>query len=171
MEFSIAATMPPPLLEIRGDLWRQLLEHLRRQGAGTRESGAFLLGRIGSSGRVATAFVPYEQLQADALQEDYVSLTAASFAKLWDFCRREELSVVADVHTHRYGPGQSASDSTNPMIALAGHIAIIVPGFAQGDVQLDELGVYIYEGSHQWTAFRGVSVIRCAPVLEQGDTT
>jgi proteasome lid subunit RPN8/RPN11 len=33
-----------------------------------------------------------------------VQLEAASFAKLWEVCRAEGLSVVADVHTHPAGP-------------------------------------------------------------------
>lgn len=160
MNFFKAVTTSAPLLESSAQLWAELIEHLRLQGGGVRESGAFLLGRKTDSGRVMTHFLPYEQLQTDALHDDYVSLTAASFARLWDLCRTEGLSVVADMHTHRLGVGQSRSDRANPMVAITGHIAFIVPRFAQGKVRLQDLGMYVYEGNHKWVAYSGSDVGR-----------
>lgn len=150
--------MSAPLLEFQAGLWPALIQHLRQQGSGVRESGAFLLGHKGTSAKVATRFLPYEQLQADALHDDYVALSAASFATLWDICRKHGLSVVADVHTHRLGAQQSRSDRANPMVALAGHIAFIVPKFAQGQVRLGDLGMYVYQGNHQWATYSGRDV-------------
>lgn len=158
MTFFKAEIMSAPLLEISNQLWSGLIGHLHAQGAGVRESGAFLLGQAAETGRTVTGFIPYEELQADALQEDYVTLSAASFSKLWSVCREHSLTVVADVHTHRFGPQQSRSDKANPMLALAGHVALIVPRFAQGNVQLEDLGVHLYRGSHQWTSQFGPSV-------------
>jgi hypothetical protein len=148
----------PPLIEITFELWTELVAHLQSQGGGVRESGAFLLGRNTSTTRMVTGFLPYEKLQADALHEDYVLLTAKSFSKLWTVCQEHHVSVVADVHTHRFGPQQSHSDKSNPMIALAGHIALIVPKFAQGEIQISDIGVHIYRGNHQWTSQFGTSV-------------
>lgn len=142
--------MSAHLLEISNGLWTGLIKHLCNQGHGIRESGAFLLGQMTGTDRRVTAFLPYEELQADALQEDYVTLSAESFSKLWTICREHSLSVVADVHTHRFGPQQSRSDKANPMVAIAGHIALIVPRFAQGSIQLEDIGVHIYQGSHRW---------------------
>lgn len=155
-----AEIMSAPMFEISTRLWNDLIEHLRVQGAGIRESGAFLLGHITDENRTVTAFLPYESLQADALQEDYVSLSSASFSKLWAICQEHSLTVVADVHTHRFDAQQSRSDKANPMLALAGHVALIVPRFAQGDIQVQDLGVYVYRGSHQWTS-------KCGPIVEQ----
>jgi hypothetical protein len=160
MNFFKVATTSAPLLEIAAPMWRQLIEHLRQQGAGLRESGAFLLGRKTDSGRMMTQFLPYEWLQADALQRDYVSLTATSFAKLWDVCRAEDVVVVADVHTHRFGVGQSRSDMANPMVALKGHIALIIPRFAQGTIRLNDVGLYVYQGNHAWASHNGSDVSR-----------
>lgn len=158
MVFCKVATTPAPLLEAPIQLWDKLVAHLRRQGGGMRESGAFLLGRKDAPTRVISHFLPYEQLQADALHDDYVALSAASFSRLWGLCRTEGLSVVADVHTHRFGAGQSQSDRTNPMVALAGHIALIVPRFAQGDVRVSDLNMYVYQGSHRWEGYSGSDV-------------
>lgn len=79
----------------------------------------------------------------------YVQLEAASFAKLWEVCRAEGLSVVADVHTHRAGPGQGRSDRTNPMMALWGHIALSVPRIATGNPRPRSPDLYVYEGNHR----------------------
>jgi len=164
-----AKTISMPLLKAPLPLWKKLIEHLSEQGAGARESGAFLLGHKTETGRVVTSFLPYEQLQADALHKDYVSLSAASFAKLWELCRQEGCSVVADVHTHGLGVIQSRSDRTNPMVALTGHIAFIVPRFAQGNIKLNDLGMYIYEGDHKWTAYTGANVGRLVQLTDTGE--
>lgn len=166
MNFCEAETIPAPLLEVPAQLWSALIRHLCYQGAGVRESGAFLLGSKTNSGRVVTRVLPYEQLQADALHNDYVALTSASFARLWDFCRQEGLSVVADIHTHRFGAGQSRSDRTNPMVALPGHIGLIVPNFAQGNIRLQNLGMYVYQGNHRWAAYSGSDVPRLVQLTE-----
>lgn len=152
--------MPAHLLEISTGLWTDLITHLRNQGQGVRESGAFLLGQVKGADRRVTAFLPYEELQSDALQEDYVTLSAVSFSKLWTICREHSLTVVADVHTHRFGPQQSRSDKANPMIAIAGHVALIVPRFAQGSIQLEDIGVHIYQGSHRWISQFGPATQR-----------
>jgi proteasome lid subunit RPN8/RPN11 len=148
------------MLEIPKPLLDQLLEHLRRQGSAVRESGAFLLGTTNDVHRLAVTFLPYEALQADALNEDFVVLSAESFSKLWAECGRLNYSVVADVHTHRFGPQQSPSDRANPMMALAGHMALIVPRFAQGRVEAVDIGVHVYRGAHRWTSYFGQDVHR-----------
>ena len=159
MIFFKAATTPvPPLLEVHAPLWADLVAHLRQKSGGVRESGAFLLGRKGTPTRVVTDFLPYEQLQADALHDDYVSLTAASFSTLWDICRARALSVVADMHTHRFSAGQSLSDRTNPMVALPGHTALILPNFAEDESSLSGACLYVYQGDHRWRAFSGSDV-------------
>jgi len=158
MNFYKVVTTSAPLLSASPYMWNKLIDHLRTQGKGTRESGAFLLGHITKNGRVMKRFLPYEQLQDDALNDDYVSLSANSFSNLWNLCRSEGLTIVADIHTHRFGPGQSFSDRTNPMVAISGHIAFIVPHFAQGNIRLQDLGMYVYEGNHKWKVFSGSDI-------------
>ncbi len=150
--------MSVPLLEVSVKLWTGLLMHLRAQGGGRQESGAFLLGHISMARRTVIGFLPYEELQADALHDDYVSLTSDSFSRLWSICNQHGLSVVADVHTHRFGPQQSRSDQANPMVAIPGHVALIVPRFAQGNIQLEDVGVHVYRGRHQWKSTFGADV-------------
>lgn len=158
--------MPASQLEFPAALWIGLIDHLRQQGRGIRESGAFLLGTKSGDRRWVKGYLPYEELQADALNEDYVSLSAASFSKLWTVCQEHSMSVVADVHTHRFGPQQSRSDRANPMVALAGHLAIIVPQFAQGVVRLEDIGIHQYQGSHQWESRFGEQVSQIIQMKE-----
>jgi proteasome lid subunit RPN8/RPN11 len=80
-----------------------------------------------------------------------------TYGKLWKYCREERLEVIGDIHTH---PGlglQSLTDKRNPMIGNPGHIAIIVPDFAEGEVELRELGIYEYLGNHRWKTWSGIS--------------
>ena len=71
--------------------------------------------------------------------------------------RQPGLSVIADVHTHPTGAGQSPSDRDNPMVAQAGHVAIIVPNYARVRVWRHRLGLYRYRGAHQWDNLSGWS--------------
>ena len=88
----------------------------------------------------------------DAYNTGVCVLHGDAFAKLWAVCRERGLTVVADVHTHgAAAAAQSHSDRTNPMVARAGHIAIIVPNMATPPTQHATLGIYEYCGEHEWT--------------------
>lgn len=154
---------PQPRLRIGPSLWEELLQGLRARGGGVRESGAFLLGTGEAAERSVTRFVLYDDLDPDCLNEGYVRFDGRYYGQLWEFCGRDAVSVVADVHTHPYGPGQSHSDKTHPMVCIPGHIALIVPNYAQGPVSATDIGVYVYRGRHRWRAYRGR---RAAKVLE-----
>ena len=43
----------------------------------------------------------------------------------------------------------------NPLIATRGHIAIILPNFARPRIRRWSVGVYVYEGDHEWQALGG----------------
>jgi hypothetical protein len=72
------------------------------------------------------------------------------FGALWDICKRRGMSVVADVHVHPGGAGQSSSDLNHPMISRAGHIAFILPNFARPPVPPESVGMYRYLGDKRW---------------------
>jgi proteasome lid subunit RPN8/RPN11 len=168
MSFSIPATIrahvasllaPDHRLSCASSLWRSGLAELRRRGGGQRESGAFLLGvRNGSDAdmrRRVMRVVYYDDLDPHCLDTGVVIFQALGFGPLWQLCRETGLSVVADVHTHPGEARQSDADRRHPMIATAGHIAIIVPDFAQRLVHGDKLGLYEYVGAHQWRDHSG----------------
>jgi proteasome lid subunit RPN8/RPN11 len=156
MNFSIAETIRR-LLVPRHELscswwrWRQLSAGLRIRGRGVRESGAFLLGTRDAAGpRRIVDFVLYDDLDPHALDTGIVRLDGRHFGKLWDLCKARGLTVVADVHTHPGGAAQSGSDRAHPIIARAGHLALIVPNFAAAPVRRKALGIYRYASGGQW---------------------
>jgi proteasome lid subunit RPN8/RPN11 len=149
---------PDPKLIISPARWQALLAELHRRTEGRHESGAFLLGTKADSHRQVEQVVYYDELDPDAYRSGVVILHAASFGPLWDICRARGLSVVADVHVHPKQAFQSEADRQNPMIARAGHLALIVPWFARPPVGLESLGFFEYLGSHQWRDFSGRAV-------------
>src|SRR4051812_19069678 len=122
------------LLRIRRPDWDAMIAELARRGEGRRESGAFLLGDRNGEPRTITRVVYLDDLDPNCLT-GAIEFDGLAYSKLWDICDAEGRRVVGDVHTHP-GPSvrQSGTDATNPMIAQAGHVAVIVPHFAQRPV-------------------------------------
>ncbi len=156
MSFSIRAIIrallvPEHKLSCSSHLWRTIVRELERRGGHRHESGVFLLGVERGPRREVKDVVYYDQLDKHAYDSGVCMLHGDAFAKLWGICRERGLSVVADVHTHPGAARQSDSDKTNPMIATAGHIAVIVPDFARRADVREGLGVYEYLGRHRWS--------------------
>jgi proteasome lid subunit RPN8/RPN11 len=116
---------------------------------GKRESGGFLLGRRTPDARVIESFLPYDDVDPNALR-GIILFDGSKMDTVWELCRREGLEVVADVHTHPGGFGQSQTDRDNPMIPEVGHIALIVPNFADAAYLPGDIGIYEYRGRRQW---------------------
>ena len=146
------------LLDIPRTHWQGLMKELKQRGRGQRESGAFLLGRQGdlAGPRMVSAWLNYEVLDARCAKFAYVRVPSEAFPRLWKHCADHDLQVVADVHTHPWGPRQSATDRAHPMISVSGHIALIVPNFAYGDIAPEDVSVNVYHGDSQWTSHYGV---------------
>jgi proteasome lid subunit RPN8/RPN11 len=142
--------MKAPLFKITQPLWRNLLFELRGRGGGERESGAFLLGKPGT--RQISSLICYDDLDKAALETGIITFHAVGFVRLWEFCQQQGLKVLADVHTHPTDwTGQSESDKTHPMVAVRGHIALILPDFAAPNLlPFNGASVYEYLGSHKW---------------------
>jgi proteasome lid subunit RPN8/RPN11 len=138
-------------------LWDELLRELAIRGGGVRESGAFLLGPtpVDGSPRRAVAAVYYDDLDPASLTGG-ISFSGSAYGRLWDACDERGLAVVADVHTHP-GPsvGQSSTDRAHPMLAQRGHVALIVPHFAQEPVRPEQVGVHEYLGDGEWRSTHG----------------
>jgi hypothetical protein len=145
-------------LTIAADLFREILAELARRGAGRRESGAFLLADRGHPAgdlpQPVTAVAYYDDLDPDCLTGN-ITFHARGYAALNARCRRDGLRVVADVHTH---PGQrveqSRIEAAHPMVALDGHVALIVPRYAADVLDVAELGVHVRVG-RRWNSFYG----------------
>jgi proteasome lid subunit RPN8/RPN11 len=132
-------------------IWAALIPDLRKRGKGRGESGAFLLGRQGSSARITT-YVCYDDLDPQAYQSGAITFHAVGYSALWRYCKEKKFQVLADVHTHpdRW-VGQSSIDQRHPMVPTIGHTAMIVPNFAKTSRwSLDSVGIYEYLGNFQW---------------------
>ena len=155
MNFSIVETIrrlwsPKHELSCSWFLWHRLLSQLRERGRNIRESGAFLLGAR-SNGRCRIVdFVLYDDLDPHCLDTGIIRFDGRYFGTLWEQCRERGLTVIADVHTHPGTSLQSDSDRTYPMIARAGHLAIILPRFARSPIFRAEIGIYRYQGGKHW---------------------
>src|SRR5436305_2065042 len=119
--------MRDQVLRFSGSLWRGCMSELRRRGRGLHESGCFVLGKVEGRVRRATRCVYYDELDPEAYASGVCVLDGGAFPPLWEVCRGEGLTVVADIHTHGGVAFQSEADRENPMIARPGHIAVIVP--------------------------------------------
>lgn len=142
-----------PLVTISRLHWRRLVRELARRGEGRRESGAFLLARCERRPRRVAAVVYFEEVDPQALN-GAIAIRGQTFTKLWRICREREMRVIADIHTHPSAAvGQSPIDAANPMVAKAGHVAVILPHFAQHEATPKHAGVHLYEGSRRWRNF------------------
>lgn len=144
--------MLDPNITMPVKLWQQLMRQLKKRGNGKRESGAFLLGP--ATGTVITEFICYNDLDPKAFDSGIIIFHGDGFIPLWEYCSDNTLKVIADVHTHpSEWTGQSLSDQQNPMIAKAGHIALIVPCLAQNRRQLLQgVGAFVFVGAGKWRA-------------------
>ena len=137
-------------LHMPARLWVELCDELNRRTENWHESGAFLLGRVEGGRRFVEQIVFYDDLDPHAYDSGVVILRADSFGPLWTACREHRREVVADVHLHAGGAGQSAADRENPMIAQKRHIAMILPNFARAPIDPRSIGLFEYRGRHLW---------------------
>lgn len=161
------------LLSMDGALFTELVEQLAMRGRGTRESGAFLLAdRKVPDGRrpqPVTAIAYYDDLDPGCLT-GAINFTADGFTALAALCRRAELRVVADIHTHPKGRvAQSPIDAAHPMVALDGHVAIIAPRYAAGAVSPADLGVHVRQDG-TWTSLYRADAADALQVLRERPT-
>jgi hypothetical protein len=123
----------------------------RRTLGRRRESGAYLLGKDrADGGKEILEFVFYDDIDPAALVAGLVTIRQTALPKLWEICRARGYGVVADVHVHPYGSGQSGSDQANPVMPRAGHLALILPYFARNRPEPGSIGMYEFLGNGMW---------------------
>jgi hypothetical protein len=144
--------LAPPRLRCQRRIWEAGVEQLaRRTLGGRRESGAYLLGRERpDGGKYILDFVYYDDIDPAALAAGIVVIRQTALPRLWEICRARGYGVVADVHVHPGGYGQSDSDQANPVMPRVGHIALILPNFARGKPQPGSIGMYEFLGNGRW---------------------
>lgn len=143
--------MSHPLLEMPRAIFDALVADLAKSGRGIKEAGAFLLGHVNQHGRRVSSYLMYDLVATESsLKHAYVVFTSEEMGRAWAHCNATGLQVVADVHTHPMGPGQSVTDRAHPIVSVSGHVALIVPYFAMRSPQPVDLGVHVFEGAGQW---------------------
>jgi hypothetical protein len=149
--------LAPPRLRCNTRIWYAGVEELERRTLdGRRESGAYLLGpHRADGGRDIREFVFYDDLDPDALSSGIVTIRQTALPRLWQICRNRGYGVVADVHVHPGGYGQSNSDQANPVMPRAGHIALILPDFARNLPVPGSIGMYEFMGGRAWKEHSG----------------
>jgi len=144
---------PPPKLRCQNRIWAKGVRELARRTLGERrESGAYLLGRARADGsKEILDFVFYDDIDPQALSTGIVTIRETALPKVWEICRARGYGVVADVHVHPGGFGQSASDQAGPVMPRAGHLALILPDFARGKPMPGTIGIYEFLGAGRWS--------------------
>jgi hypothetical protein len=133
-----------------------MVEELGRRGInGARESGAFLLTPRDGDGTRVTRVLYLDDLDPSCLVGG-IHFHGSGYSALGTICHHERLRVLADVHTHpSTRVGQSPVDRDNPMIALRGHLALILPDFAMRPIEPHELGIHEYRAGDGWESNLG----------------
>lgn len=147
----------PPRLRCARSVWEPGVKELAKRTLGEkRESGAYLLGvELPDGGKRIHDFVYYDDVDPEALSTGVVVIRQTALPKLWALCRERGYGVVADVHVHPGGYGQSPSDRESPVMPRDGHIAMILPDFARGRPEPGGIGIYEYHGQGRWTDHSG----------------
>lgn len=147
-------------LRFSRETWGEMIAELGHRGSGAKESGAFLLARRGGDGRTIAAVVYYDDLDPHCLTGG-ITLHGHAYRALTAVCDDGGLRVVGDAHTHPSSwVGQSETDRENPMVARSGHLALIIPHFAQGSIRNQEVGVHEYLGTEGWQSWLGREAAR-----------
>lgn len=145
-------TGPRPRLRCERALWSAgMTELARRTRDRTQESGAYLLGdRLRDGSCRILDFIYYDDVDPLALETGIVTIRQSALPILWEICRERGYGVVADIHVHPGWCGQSESDQANPVMLRAGHVALILPDFADGAPQPGGIGMYEFCGGGEW---------------------
>ena len=99
--------------------------------------------------REVRAFLPYDVVDPNCLR-GHIVFDGSKMDFVWRECRKLGLKVIADIHTHPGGYGQSYIDQENPMIPERGHLAIIIPHYSGRLYMPGEIGIYEFIGGGLW---------------------
>lgn len=140
-----------PRISCDAAIWATGIRELERRTLNsTRESGAFLLGLDQNGHKRILEFVFYDDIDIHALDTGIVHFHGNKLPKLWEHCRSRGYGVIADVHVHPGGYGQSGSDQADPVMPQAGHLAFIIPHYASRETRPGGIGMYEYLGNGAW---------------------
>lgn len=150
-------THPRPPVTMKQHDFLTMMTKLAAQSEGRREAGAFLLGAKDQrtsawTGATVVAIEYYYDLDPTSLTGG-ITFHASGYTRLNRICRDRSLRVVGDIHLHP-GPWtrQSQTDADHPMVARAGHLALIAPSFGAGVRSPRRLGAHLATNT-SWESF------------------
>jgi proteasome lid subunit RPN8/RPN11 len=130
----------------------RMMRELERRSQHRREAGAFLLSPSDASAPNVSAVAYYDDLDPQSLTGG-ITFHAAGYTRLNKLCRDEQVCVIADLHLHPgSGVRQSDIDSAHPMVARAGHLALIAPRYGLRVTRADQLGAHL-KTVDGWTTY------------------
>jgi hypothetical protein len=125
-------------------------QHMRKMGEQGFEGVALFAGKeSGESFIVTTTLVP----QQTALSIEYgllYSVSGEELHRLNVFLYENELSLIAQIHSHPKEAFHSDTDDASPIVTTVGGISIVVPDFASGAIDVRQWAVYRLSVENEW---------------------
>lgn len=126
-------------------------ELYRRGGYGKTEAGCFLLGQINGTDRVVEDIVYFDDVDPNAYRYAAIRFDTTKLSAVYDICEAKSLSIVGDMHTHPFEAFLSPIDRAYPVMALAGHVSIILPYDGRYRTAR-QVAVNVYQRDGNWAA-------------------
>ena len=144
-------------------LWARVVRDLRQRGAGVRETGAFLLGRLDTENPRVTSpiFVMMMSIPTPISSVPSLSMPPGC-AALWQHCREQKVQLLIDVHTHP-GMDRPAEPHRCPQSDVAGNWP-----YGRDRPALRKYPVVVAETYRRLRVLRGVQV--AARIWQQRST-
>ena len=144
---------------------------LRDRGAGARETACVWLGDETGEDDVAREVMFLDDLPGTVGRRLEHRTSRIAVSMLLDRARELGLGIVGDIHTH---PSDwvdlSEVDRAHPIEYRVGLLALVLPFFARGPVDVTSIGVHEYLGAGEWTTFDAYTARKRLIVKHEGAT-
>lgn len=125
-------------------------DHMRKMGKQGFEGVALFAGKeVGERFMVDRTLVP-KQI---ALSIEYgllYSVPGEELHRLNVFLYENNLSLIAQIHSHPKEAFHSETDDAFPIVTTVGCVSIVVPNFASGDIEINTWAVYRLTIENNW---------------------
>lgn len=99
--------------------------------------------------RTVQKVVYFDDVDPNAYHDRAITFDTTRLGVVYDICESEGLSIVGDIHVHPAEAFLSPIDAANPVVAVAGHVGIILP--YSGRYQIPEqIAVHTLDASGNW---------------------
>jgi hypothetical protein len=126
------------MTRLRQEVLVDAFGHLRRCGAGRRECVVYLTGPAGDPELIDGVVHPRH-----AAGPAGYDLDSAAIGELWGELLESQRSIRMQAHTHPSAAYHSTRDDALAIVSTPGFLSLVIPDFAQGEVDLD--GAFLAE--------------------------